>query len=176
MDLLVQARTYWKKASGKWPVLDWSICITHIMAQREAFDEAENEFETSHKKAGWNEECKSSPYHSTSFVACCLFWQRQLGFNKKQPSQDQSSEWLRTALLMLLIPKKVIETDSKGGVRNAVPKGFPCPLRMVLIPSEQWLLNPCWMMISLGLILSVILLLYYYTIQYIRVIPIGESV
>lgn len=47
MDLLVQARTYWKKA----------------------FDEAENEFETSHKK--------------------------------------------------------VIETDSKGGVRNAVPKGFP---------------------------------------------------
>ena len=83
MDLLVQARTYWKKASGKWPVLDWSICITHIMAQREAFDEAENEFETSHKKAGWNEECKSSPYHSASFVACCLFWQRQLGFNKK---------------------------------------------------------------------------------------------
>lgn len=47
MDLLVQAKTYWKKA----------------------FDEAENEFETSHKK--------------------------------------------------------VIETDSKGGARTAVPKGFP---------------------------------------------------
>ena len=67
----------------EWPLLDTaSICITHIMVHREAFDEAENEFETSHKKASWNDECKSSPYQSASFVVCCLFLQRRLGFKK----------------------------------------------------------------------------------------------